>query len=85
MGERTQNFTLEARIARDVAVAGAEEALARATMKRELCEERVLDAGNVCHMRRRIHACHMRRRIHACLGRWYCMNVYIYYTYNICI
>ena len=45
MGERTQNFTLEARIARDSAVAAAAQALANATMKRELWEERVLDAG----------------------------------------
>jgi hypothetical protein len=45
MGERTQNFTLEALIARDRAVAAAEKALANATMKRELLEERVLEAG----------------------------------------
>ena len=45
MGECTQNFTLEARIARDSRVAAAAKALAAATLKRELCEERVLDAG----------------------------------------
>ena len=45
MGDRTQHFTLEERITRDPTVRGAEKALAAATLKRELCEERLADAG----------------------------------------
>jgi len=41
MGERTQHFTLEQRITRDRSVHKAEQALAAATLKRELCEEKV--------------------------------------------
>jgi len=41
MGERSQKFTLEARLARDAVVQKADSALKKATLKRELCEEQV--------------------------------------------
>lgn len=39
MGDCTQNYTLEARIARDSTVLKTDRALAAATLRRELCEE----------------------------------------------